>query len=365
MSAPLLIVSLATTDGWVVNERELAAGLERLGVEHRVVRLSLGAEAHLRRTGFWPLVDAVEARGARRALEAGLREGDVSAVVLLSTTAALLAPVRRLRAAGTPVAIRIDCPSSVSRPGWQNAAQRALERRRSAEATLLIGQGPRSAELLSALSHNVASLPVPVDVAAGRSDAAANAGGDVLMYAADPDNKGLDLVCRAWWELGAATGERRLRITGVSAERGRRLLTRRGIAEPPGLTWHGDLEREEHLTLLRAAAAYVSASAWEGAGIAQLEALAAGVPLVTTPSLGAYEAHPIAARLTPDLATASRDVPGLSAALGAALAMGADDRAAYAKQAAEAVAGFSRAAADRALAGQVLPRLGLAMPPAP
>ena len=364
MSAPLLIVSLATTDGWVVNERELAAGLERLGVVHRVVRLSLGAEAHLRRTGFWPLVDAVEARGARRALEAGLREGDVSAVVLLSTTAALLAPVRRLRAAGTPVAIRIDCPSSVSRPGWQNAAQRALERRRSAEATLLIGQGPRSAELLSALSGNVASLPVPVDLAAGGSDAAANADGDVLMYAADPDNKGLDLVCRAWWELGAATGERRLRITGVSAERGRRLLTRRGIAEPPGLTWHGDLEREEHLALLRAAA-YVSASAWEGAGIAQLEALAAGVPLVTTPSLGAYEAHPIAARLTPALATASRDVPGLSAALGAALAMGTEDRAAYAKQAAGAVSGFSRAAADRALAEQVLPRLGLAVPPAP
>ena len=68
---------------------------------------------------------------------------------------------------GIPVAIRIDCPSSISRPGPQNAAQRALERRRLAEATLRWRPGPRSAELLSALSREVASLPVPVEVAAG------------------------------------------------------------------------------------------------------------------------------------------------------------------------------------------------------
>ena len=358
MSPPVLIVSLATTDGWVVNERELAAGLGRLGVEHRVARIELGPEAHLRRSGILALADAVEARAARRALREALRSGEASAVILLSTTAALLAPVGQLTAAGTPVAIRIDCPSSVSRPGPLNAVQRALERRRTAEATLLVGQGPVSAGLLSALGDRVATLPVPVDVAAAPVPTAA-AAGDVVTYAADPDNKGLDIVCRAWWELGGATAGRRLHVTGVAPDRGRRHLIRRGVAEPPGLTWHGDLEREEHLALLRPAAAYVSASIWEGAGIAQLEALAAGVPLVTTPSLGAYEAHPIAAGLTPRLATESRDPAALAAALRTALKMGDAKRTAYGQQASDAVAGFSRAAADRALAEQVLPRLGI------
>jgi glycosyltransferase involved in cell wall biosynthesis len=362
MSAPVLIVSLATTDGWVVNERELTAGLDRLGVPHRVARLRLGPEAHLRRTGFLPLVDAIEAAGSRRVLNAALREGDVSAVIALSTTAALLAPVRRLRAEWIPVAIRVDCPSSISRPGPQNAVQRALERRRLAEATLAIGTGPRSAELLAPLAAEVAVLPVPVDAA--RDGAEANGSGDVVTYAADPDNKGLDLICRAWWQLGAATEGRRLHVTGVSPERGRRQLTRKGVAEPRGLTWHGDLEREEHLALLRGAAAYVSASAWEGAGIAQLEALGAGVPLVTTPSLGAYEAHPIAAALRPALATATRDAGELASALGTALAMDREERGAYAEQATRAVETFGCAAADRALAEDVLPRLGASPDPA-
>jgi glycosyltransferase involved in cell wall biosynthesis len=349
----VLVVSLATTSGWVVNEQELSAGLRRLEVEHDVRRVSLGPERLVRRSGLWPLVDAVEALGARRALAGGLRGEPPQAVILLATTTALLAPVRRLVAAGTPVAIRVDCPSASSRPGLQNAGQRLLERRRLAEATLVLATGPRSAALLQPLAARVAVLPVPVDAAPGPG----RAGRDVLTYAADPVNKGLDLVCRAWWSLGPLTDGRLLHVTGVGAERGRRRLLREGIAEPPGLRWHGELDRAEHLGLLRDAAAYVSASEWEGTGIAQLESLAAGVPLVTTPSRGAYEAYELTRRLAPELAAPRRDADDLAAALGAAFGMDGESRRRYAEAAAAVAEPFSREAADRSLEREVLPVL--------
>lgn len=340
MTGRLLIVSLGTTDGWVVNEEELSRSLGRLGVEHDVVRIHLGPERHLRRTGVWAVVDAIEAAAARRALRSGLRAGSPSAVIVLGTTASLLLPVHRLRARGIPVAIRIDCPSSVSRPGPQNAGQRALERRRLGDATLALATGPRSAALLAPLASQVAVLPVPVEVAATGRPADSEANGDVVTYSADPVNKGLDLVCRAWWAVGSRTDGRLLHVTGVSPERGRRLLLREGIAEPPNLRWHGAVPRERHIDLLRGAAAYVSASAWEGAGIAQLEALAAGTPLVTTPSLGAYEALPIARSLAPGLVAGRRDAAALSTALEAAFEMTPEDRRTYAGAAAEEVRPF-------------------------
>jgi len=356
MSSDLLIVSIASTVGWVVNEQELSGSLERLGVDHDVVRLRLGPSRHLRRTGVWSVVDAVEALGARRALRAGVGASKPRAVIILSTTAALLAPVGDLRARGIPVAVRIDCPSSISRPGPQNAIQRVLERRRIAEATVALATGPRSAELLAPLTPEVRVVPVPIEQVRGTAWPE-EAPRDVVTYSADPANKGLDLVCRAWWMLGARTEGRTLHVTGVEPERGRRLLLNEGIAEPPGLRWHGTLSHSAHVALLSRAAAYVSASAWEGAGIAQLEALSAGVPLVTTPSLGAYEAHPIARRLDPDLVSEQRESPGLARGIGRALDLSASERHAYADAAAREVRPYGREEADRALREDVLPLL--------
>ena len=355
MREEVLIVSLATTLGWRTSEAELCASLERLGVAHRVERMTLGPEAGLRRTGAWPLTDWVEALGCRRGLRRGLAAGRPRALIFLSTTAALAAPLRRLAAEGIPAAVRVDCPAAVNRPGIQNAPQRRAERRRLAEAAVAMATGPRSAALLAPLAARVATVPVPVEPAA-RSEGG-EAAGDVVLYAADPEKKGLDLVCRAWWALGTAAEGRRLLVTGVAAERGRRFLIRRGVAEPPGLVWCGELERDRYLELARGAAAFVSASVLEEAGLAQLEALAAGTPLATTPSDGAYEAYPLAAAIEPALAAPARTPEALAGALAAALAMGERERRAYGESARAALGIFGAAAADRALAEDVLPVL--------
>lgn len=358
MSEPsVLVISLATTTGWRINERELSASLARLGVHHRVVRMELGPERHLRRSGLWPVTDAVEAAGSRRALGRGMRDGRPSAVIFLSTTAALAAPLAGLRAKGIATAIRVDVPSGTSRPGPQNAVQRVLERRRLREADVVLATGRRSAGLLEPLSRRVAVVPVPV-TGAGEIPPERDDPRDLLTYSADPDNKGLDLVCEAWWSLPEETRGRRLHVTGVSEERGRRHLLRRGVAEPPELVWHGELRHAEHVALTESAAAYISASEWEGSGIAQLEALAAGVPLATTPSRGAYEAYPLACELALELAAAERSAPALAAALRAALGLTPQERRDYAARAAAVLRDFTRDAADRALRREVLPRLG-------
>jgi glycosyltransferase involved in cell wall biosynthesis len=300
------------------------------------------------------VVDAVEAVAARRALRDALAGFEPSAVVLMSTTAALLAPVARLRRRGVEVAVRLDCPAAVNRPGPQNAIQRALERRRLRSASLAIATGPRSAQLTAPLCERVAWVPVGLEVSDADSPATS---GDVITYVDDPHTKGLDLVCGAWRDAGGAARGASLHVTGVAPERGRRFLRRAGIAEPESIHWHGPLSREGHLDLLRGCTAYLSASRWEQAGIAQLEALAAGVPLVTTPSRGAYEAEPLARRLAPDLVTARRHAGELGKALAVALAMPADRRSEYAAAAAREVEPFGREAADRTLRDEVLPVL--------
>jgi glycosyltransferase involved in cell wall biosynthesis len=111
----------------------------------------------------------------------------------------------------------------------------------------------------------------------------------------------------------------------------------------------GVLSTEEYRGLLRRARVFVCAPRREDYGIAQLEALADGCLLVTTPAPGPYAALPIARELDPRLVNED-----LVTALRTAL----DEPApGYAARALQALAPFSRAAVDRVVAEQLLPRL--------
>jgi glycosyltransferase involved in cell wall biosynthesis len=181
----------------------------------------------------------------------------------------------------------------------------------------------------------------------------------LVTYAGQPAFKGLDLVLEAWAALGSDRGEATLTVTGVDPAQAHAFLRRRGIEDAAGVRWAGTLARADYEALLAGATAFVSASRIEGHGLAQIEALAAGVPLVTTPSAGAYEAEPIARQLAPDLCAGPER---LSRAIAAAIAMPSERRADYAVRAAELLAPFALERVDPALR-EALSLLGAPAPP--
>src|SRR4029079_5244129 len=114
---------------------------------------------------------------------------------------------------------------------------------------------------------------------------------------ANPEKKGLDRVLAAW-RAARRTGET-LVVAGLDG------------ADEYGIALSGRLERSAYRPLLRRARLFVTAPRREDYGIAQLEALADGCRLVTTPASGPYEALALARELDPrlvsdDLATALR-----------------------------------------------------------
>ncbi len=165
-----------------------------------------------------------------------------------------------------------------------------------------------------------------------------------VTYAANPAKKGLDLLLGAWRQV-RRDGEE-LHVTGVTEDELRAL----GFDVPTeGVRVTGTLSREDYRALLRRAHVYVCAARREDYGIAQLEALADGCMLVTTPSPGPYAALPLAREL--DERLVDEDI-------GVALRMALDDPSpAYAERAAHLLAPFSRAEVDRRVAEELLPRL--------
>jgi len=288
------------------------------------------------------LTDLGWALAARRAARAELARRAPRAVIYSSTTAALLWP--------RPGAIRFDAPSAGNRPGRHGLWQRPLERRRLRQAPLLLpwsDGGLREAPAAARRGDRPLVLPVAVEPSVAREHAqgegSASGSGvaarDIaaVTYGANPTKKGLDRVLAAWRAVRRPGEE--LLVMGADTEG----------PSSAGVRTVGMLPYEEYRALLRRARVFVCAPRREDYGIAQLEALADGCMLATTPAPGPYAALPIARELDPRLV--SEDLPG---ALRTALDDPAPD---YAARALDALAPFSREAVDRLVAEQLLPRL--------
>jgi glycosyltransferase involved in cell wall biosynthesis len=350
----VLLISPAGTGGWRTNEAGLTEALSEQGVDAEVRRVGLGRFERFRHP--WATGSLIVAWAARRELKRGLRQGKRGAVIAVNSTAAMLFPFRRLRRLGVRVAIRIDCPASEQFPGGSHALHRRLERRALGVADLVLTMGPQSTRLVRPLARQTVEVPLGVAI----SSPAAPADPPVLVaYAGQPEFKGLDLIIRSWAELGARRGKATLVITGVDAVDAGAFLKRHGVAEPEGVRWAGVLPRAEHDALVAGATAFVSASRLEGYGIAQIEALAAGVPLVTTPSLGVYEAEPLARQLAPELCA---EPAALADAIAAALQLPSDRRTEYARRAAGLLAPYAKDRVAPALR-EALSALGVPAPP--
>jgi hypothetical protein len=340
--ADILLVSLGSTAGLRAVDEGLAASLRRAGASVRIARAA--AQGPVRTLA---LTDLRWALAARRAAQAELERSTPAAVIYSTCTAALLWP--------TPGAIRFDAPSAANRPGRHGLWQRPLERRRLRRAPLLIPQSAGAIdELPGGAESRAPALVVPVPVEPSAAEPAPARDIAAVTYAANPAKKGLDLVLEAWRR--ARRGGEELVIAGADEGELRAGGYLRG--EEDGVRVAGVLPAGDYRALLRRARLFLCAARREDYGIAQLEALADGCLLVSTPSPGPYVALAIARTLDPRLVGWD-----LAAAVRIALE---DPPPGYHEGAREALAPFSPAAVDRVVAEELLPRLlgeHLAAPP--
>jgi hypothetical protein len=275
------------------------------------------------------LTDLVWARAARAAAVQGIAEHEPRVVVYSTVTSALLWP--------RPGAIRFDAPAAANRRGRHGLWQRPLERRRLAEATLLVPQDRGALDETPEPHADAVIVPIPVEPSGplgGERDI------DAITYAANPHKKGLDRVLRAWtrarWE------REELVVAGSDAP-----------VDAAGVRVAGRMDPAAYRALLRRSRVFVCAPRREDYGLAQLEALADGCVLVTNEAPGPYAALPLARALDPRLVV-REDSGGLAAALRIALDI---PLAGYAELAAEAIVPFRRAAVDAVVREQLLARL--------
>ena len=325
----VLIVSVGATTGWRAAARELGAAFQAAGAH--TVTVDTGPVPEVR---TFMLTDLVQALAARRAASRGIAAHRPRVVVYCSITAALLWP--------RPGVIWLDAMAAENRPGRHGVWQRAVEGRRLARAPLVLTMAPESLAPLRRRAGSAQLEQVVVPVAVQSSAPARREGSfserdiDVLAYAADPVKRRLDFLLETWRR--ARRGDETLVVTGIDR-----------TTDVPGVRFTGRVAPEEFRALLRRARVFVAASRREDFGIAQLEALADGAMLVTTPAPGAYPALRLARELDPRL-VADDLAPALRAAL--------DDPApGYAARAAGLVAPFHRDAVTATLSQRVLPRL--------
>jgi glycosyltransferase involved in cell wall biosynthesis len=316
----ILLVSLGSTAGLRAADGELADALRRAGAS-----VAVAAARPPREVRTLALTDLVWARAARAAAQRGIAEHAPRAIVYCTVTAALLWP--------RPGAIRYDAPAAGNRPGRHGIWQRPLERRRLRAAPLLVPHA--SGTLAESPSPHAPAVVVPTSVepsgpAAPERDLAA------ITYAANPEKKGLDRVLAAW--AAVRRDDEELVVTGTER-----------VPRAAGVRSTGALDPVAYRALLRRARVFVCAPRREDYGVAQLEALADGCVLVTTPAPGPYAALPLARAL--DTRFVSDDLGG---ALRAALDAPPAD---YAARALEAIAPYRRAAVDATVRDELLPAL--------
>ncbi len=322
-AADVLVVSVDSTGGWTAAARDLAAALSRAGAEVRTV--STGPVPHVR---TFALTDFVQAGLARRACQRGIAEHRPAAVVYCSITAALLWPV--------PGAIWLDAIAAENRPGRHGVWQRVVERRRLAQAPLVLTMSPRSLQPLRGPQPEAVVVPSPVKPSADALTPAQSRDITALTYAGNPAKKRLDFTLSSWSRV--RRGGEELVVAGIDRSE-----------SVDGVRMAGRLDPAAYRALLRRARVFVAAPTREDYGIAPLEALADGCLLVSTPAPGPYPALDLARQLDPRLVDED---------IGRALRIALDDPLpGYAERARELLEPFGPAAVDRTLAERVLPRL--------
>ena len=267
-AADVLLVSLGGTAGLREADAELAGSLRAGGRVGRRRAAPRGRASGARMARDRARVGARRARGARRAAIDG---APAARGALLDRP-----PPRCSRP--RPGAIRFDAPAAGNRPGRHGIWQRPVERRRFARRA-----AARAVERRAGWPRRRARTPTRSSCPSrssprgplGRArDVAA------VTYGANPEKKGLDRVLAAWRARAAARARSCSWSPASTAGCG---------ARPPGCAGAcGSRGCAARVPGAAAAGAACSSRAprREDYGIAQLEALADGCRLVTTPRRG-------------------------------------------------------------------------------
>ena len=341
----VLLLSLGTTLGWRLADQQFVDQLRAAGVTVAAESVRIGATGRLRRA--YPVTDLVEAVAARRALAGALDRHSPRALVISTTTAALLARPR-----GLPYAVRLDAPARLNRPGPRNLIVHMLERRALARARLVLPWSRAAAIALPASAAQSLVVPPPL-VPSGATPTERER--TAVAYTPDVKAKGLDVVCGAW--AAAGLDNARLEVFGVERDAALAHLERTGTPVPEGVRFLGKTPAEQFRAALRRSRAYVGGARWEDYGLAPLEALADGALLVTVPSGGPFEALALARELAPELVTHEIDAQALAAAIRTAFEFPEDRLRSYRERAASLVEPFRPEAVQRTVTEQVVPTL--------
>ena len=321
----ILLVSLGSTTGLRASDEAFATLLRGAGATVQIAHA-----APQRQVRTLALTDLLWARASAAAARRALTATTPRAIVYSTTTAALLWP--------RPGAIRFDASSAENRPGHAGIWQRPLERRRLAEAPLLIPTSAAALAASPAAGADAVIVPIPV-AASGSPRPATERKVAAITYASDPEKKGLGRVLAAWQQ--ARRNDERLVVAGLEASR---------LPNPgPGVELVGKLAPEQYRELLGRSKLFVCAPRREDYGIAQLEALADGCQLVTTEAAGGYEALALAREL--DARLVGDDLAG---AIRTALDDPLPD---YAARAGELLEPYSFAAVQGIVSDRLLARL--------
>jgi glycosyltransferase involved in cell wall biosynthesis len=341
----IALVSLGTTLGLRQADEAFAAQLRAAGASCEVFPVQLGRAPRLRRT--MALTDAVEAVAAR----AAARGTRARVHIYSSVTAGLLQPPR------TRTAVRFDSIAAVNRPGMGGAWQRRRERSLLRSAGLLLPWSEQAADAArrGAGLDPAGMVVLPPPVATATATAITRDRFEAVAYAANPHKRGLDLLARAWSLAGPR--DARLAVGGLDRTEGERWLRKLRVAETPRVVWLGSVDPERWRAIVAGARVFVSAARFEDWGIAQMEALAAGVPLVTVPAGGANPALALARQLAPELVAVDRSCEALAGALTAGLELDGRAREAYGRVARRLLEPYRDDALRRRVSDEVLPRL--------
>jgi glycosyltransferase involved in cell wall biosynthesis len=107
-----------------------------------------------------------------------------------------------------------------------------------------------------------------------------------ISYCSRPWIKGLDILVKAWSECHST---KRLVITGINKKDAMLYLKKKKVKIGDNIEFAGVLPREKHLSILAKSSFFISPARFEEFGIAILEALSYGKPVVSTPTIGPPE----------------------------------------------------------------------------